>query len=296
MHIHQNLVKKYPCEMSNFHTSINIFDTINSGQIFLWRNYENAWFIVNGQEIIFVNQEQFENPTLTKDAKKFFRASDNIKKILKHIMQDKIVKKAVKHYPGLRITRQDPFQCCISFIMSSNSNIPNIRTRLQNLCKKFGPKITFKKKEFSVFPTPKTLGNATLHDIRECGLGYRSKYVLDTSRAIVSEEIDFDELKKVNYQESKELLLKLPGIGDKVADCIMLFSLEKLEAFPLDTWVTKILQKYYSNKFCTDKKTISKKQYEKIHQQVLDHFGIYAGYSQQFLFKMERDLNEKKWL
>ena len=76
----------------------------------------------------------------------------------------------------------------------------------------------------------------------------------------------------------------------------MLFSLEKLEAFPLDTWVTKILEKYYPNKFGMDKKTISKKRYEKIHQQILDHFGNFAGYSQQFLFKMERDLNAKKWL
>ena len=246
--------------------------------------------------IIVVNQKQFEKVTLTKETKKFFRTDDDIKKILKNITRDKIVKKAVKHYPGLRITRQDPFQCCISFIISANSNIPNIRSSLQKLCKKFGRKIRFGKKEFFIFPSPKTLGNATLYDLQECGLGYRSKYVLDTSRAIISGEINFDELKKSNYQESRESLLKLPGIGGKVADCIMLFSLEKLEAFPLDTWVTKILEKYYPNKFCMDKKTISKKRYEKIHQQILDHFGNFAGYSQQFLFKMERDLNAKKWL
>jgi len=282
--------------MSDFHTGISIHDTIKSGQIFLWNNYENTWFVVNGQEIITVNQEQFDNLKLTREVKKFFRTDDDTKKILKYIMQDKIVKKAVNHCPGLRITREDPFQCCISFIISANSNIPNIRTRLQKLCKKFGRVIRFEKKEFAVFPSPKSLGNATLTDLQECGLGYRSKYVLDASRAVISGEINFEELKKSNYEESRESLLKLPGIGGKVADCIMLFSLEKLEAFPLDTWILKILQKYYSNKFCTDKKTISKKQYEKIHQQVLDHFGIYAGYSQQFLFKMERDLNEKKWL
>jgi len=281
--------------MFDFHASINIHDTINSGQIFLWENYKNTWFIVNGHNIIVVNQKQFENVTLTKETKKFFRTDDDIKKILKNITRDKIVKKAVKHYPGLRITRQDPFQCCISFIISANSNIPNIRTSLQKLCKKFGRKIRFEKKEFFIFPSPKTLGNATLHDLQECGLGYRSKYVLDTSRAVISGEINFDELKKSNYQESRESLLKLPGIGGKVADCIMLFSLEKLEAFPLDTWILKILQKYYSDKFHIEEK-ITKKKYENTHQQVLNHFGIYSGYSQQFLFKMERDLNEKKWL
>ena len=282
--------------MFDFHTNVNIRDTINSGQIFLWENYKNTWFIVNGHDIIVANQNQFENTTLTKETKKFFRTDDDIKKILKNITQDKFVKKAVKHCPGLRITRQDPFQCCISFIISANSNIPNIRTRLQKLCKKFGRKVRFEKREFFTFPNPKALGNATLHALQGCGLGYRSKYVLDTSRAVVSGEVDFDELKKSNYQETRESLLKLPGIGGKVADCIMLFSLEKLEAFPLDTWVTKILGKYYSNKFCMDKKTITEKRYEKIHQQVLDHFGSFAGYSQQFLFKMERDLNAKKWL
>ena len=104
-----------------------------------------------------------------------------------------------------------------------------------------------------------------MQELNQCKLGYRSKYVLDTSRAIASGEIDLDELKKMKYEQAKELLLESSGIGDKVADCIMLFSLEKLDAFPLDTWTLKILQKYYSDIFCIDKKTISKKRYEDIH-------------------------------
>ena len=282
--------------MPDLHTNINIHETINSGQIFLWENYGNEWFVIDGDDIIMGKQAPFEIITFSKTTKKFFREDDNYQKILKNITKDKFVKEAANHYPGLRVTRQDPFQCCISFIVSANSNIPNIRMRLGKLCKKFGKKIRFQKREFFLFPEPKRLANSTLQDLQECKLGYRSKYVLDTSRAIASGEIDFDELKKVSYDESKKLLLKLPGIGDKVADCVMLFSLEKLEAFPVDTWILKILQKYYSNNFCVDKKTISKKRYENIHQHILDHFGKYAGYSQQFLYKMERDLNEKKWL
>ena len=282
--------------MPDHHTNINIRETINSGQIFLWENYGNEWFVIDGDDIIMGKQTPFEVLTFSKMAKKFFREDDNYEKILKNITKDKIVKNATERYPGLRVTRQDPFQCCISFIISSNSNIPNIRMRLQKLCRKFGTKVRFEEREFFLFPRPKMLAKATLQDLQECKLGYRSKYVLDASRAVASGEIDFDELKKADYRECKELLLKLPGIGDKVADCVMLFSLEKLEAFPLDTWIVKILQKYYSDNFCMDKKTISKKRYENIHQDVLDHFGKYAGYSQQFLYKMERDLNEKKWL
>ena len=282
--------------MPNLHNHINIHETINSGQIFLWENYRDTWFVIDGDDIIMARQTPFKIMTFSKKPKNFFREDDNYEKILKNITCDKIVKNAIKHYPGLRVTRQDPFQCCISFIISANSNIPKIRMGLQKLCRKFGTKVMFQKKEFFLFPRPKMLAKATLQDLQECKLGYRSKYVLDTSSIIASGEIDFDELKKADYQEAKELLLKLPGIGDKVADCIMLFSLEKLEAFPLDTWLVKILQKYYSDDFCVDKKTISKNKYENMHRSVLEHFGKYAGYSQQFLYKMERDLNKKKWL
>ena len=275
---------------------INIRETINSGQVFLWENYGDQWFVIDGQDVIMARQTPFESYTLSKSVKKFFREDDKYEKILKNIRKDKIVKKAAAHYPGLRITRQDPFQCCISFIVSSNSNIPNIRMRLQKLCRKFGTKVRFQKRDFFLFPEPKRLAKATLQELKECKLGYRSKYVLDTSRSIASGEIDLDELKKIKYAQVRELLLKLPGIGDKVADCIMLFSLDKLDAFPLDTWVIKILQKYYSGNFCIDKKTISKKRYEDVHQNAVEYFGKYAGYSQQFLYKMERDLNEKKWL
>ena len=282
--------------MPDLDIKISLHETINSGQIFLWENYGNEWFVLDGNDIIMGKQTPFEVITFSKIAKNFFREDDNYEKILKDITKDKIVKKATNRYPGLRITRQDPFQCCISFIVSSNSNIPNIRMRLQKLCRKFGKKVRFQKRDFVLFPEPKRLARATLQELKECKLGYRSKYVLDTSQAIASGEVDLDELKKMKYEQVREVLLKLPGIGDKVADCVMLFSLEKLDSFPLDTWMLKILQKYYSNNICIDKKSISEKRYEDIHQNVLEHFGKYAGYSQQFLYKMERDLNEKRWL
>ena len=282
--------------MDNPHFDVNVYDTINSGQIFLWENYKDVWFVINGQNVIVMRQNPSEILKLSDETKKFFRNDDDFKEIVRSISRDKIVKNAVKHYPGLRITRQEPFQCYISFIISANSNIPNIRLGLQKLCRKFGAKTYVEKREFFVFPTPQILARATMSDLLGCGLGYRAKYVKSASHAVVSEEIDFDYLKKTKYQIAKESLLKIPGIGGKVADCILLFSLEKLEAFPLDTWMTKIMQKYYSNKFSIGKNTITKKRYERIHQEVIDYFGNFAGYSQQFLFKMERDLNEKKWL
>ena len=134
---------------SNFH--VNVRDTINSGQTFLWENYKNVWFVINGQNVIVIRQNPSEVLKLSNEAKKFFRNNDDFKDIVRSISRDKIVKNAVKHYPGLRITRQEPFQCYISFIVSANSNIPNIRMGLQKLCRKFGAKTYVEKREFFVF-------------------------------------------------------------------------------------------------------------------------------------------------
>ena len=189
--------------MPNLHNHINIHETINSGQIFLWENYRDTWFVIDGDDIIMARQTPFKIMTFSKKPKNFFREDDNYEKILKNITCDKIVKNAIKHYPGLRVTRQDPFQCCISFIISANSNIPKIRMGLQKLCRKFGTKVRFQKKEFFLFTRPKMLAKATLQDLQECKLGYRSKYVLDTSSIIASGEIDFDELKKLITKKPK---------------------------------------------------------------------------------------------
>jgi len=274
----------------------NVHDTINSGQVFLWQNHENIWFGIDGQNIIQISHKPFQNIILSQKARNFLRDDDDFAKIVKSISKDKIVKEAIKHSPGLRITRQNPFQCYISFIVSANSNIAKIRMCLEKLCRRFGTKIQFKNKDFFLFPKPQRLASATLQELQECGLGYRSSYIIDAARAVLSGEINFNFLKKTDYHTAKESLVKIPGIGNKVADCIMLYSLEKLEAFPLDVWMSKILEKYYSDKFDIDTKTITAKKYDMIHQRAIDYFGSHAGYAQQFLFKMERDLYEKKWL
>jgi len=196
----------------------------------------------------------------------------------------------------LRILKQDPFQCLISFIVSSNSNIQKIKTSLENISKKFGEKIEFENQEFFLFPKPEKLSNASINEIRNCGVGYRDKFIKEAANMIFSKEIDFQSLKKSNYFETKKSICSIPGVGNKVADCIMLFSLNKLEAFPLDRWMIRILEKYYSNEFHLETKTITEKQYEMLHKKIVNYFGPYAGYAQQFLFKMERENYQKKWL
>ena len=275
--------------------SINLDHTINSGQVFLWKKINTKWYGVDGDKILVLQNNQKFDKNI-KHEYDFLRLGDNFAQISKDLKNDKNVKKAIKLYPGLRLLRQNPFQCYISFIVSSNSNIPNIQSRLQKLCRMFVRKKTVNNNDFFLFPEPSDLAKASIDDIQKCGLGYRSKAVKSASLSIINKKIDFELLKKTDYFDAKKELKKIFGIGDKVADCILLFSLEKLEAFPLDIWMLRVLQKYYSKDFQISTKTITEKTYDNLHEIAVKHFGCYAGYAQQFLFKMERDLYKKKWL
>ena len=275
--------------------TINVENSINSGQVFLWKKNEKYWYGVNGQDVLKIdnsgNIKSYQNNKID-----FFRKKDDIEKIIKSISKDSVTKKAVKQYIGLRILEQDPFQCLISFIVSSNSNIPKIKLNLENISKKFGKKIKFQNQEFFLFPNPKKLAKISINEITSCGVGYRAKFIKEAAKIIDKKEIDFDYLKKCDYQDAKENICQIPGVGNKVADCVLLFSLDKLEAVPLDRWIIRILGKYYAKKFEMNTKTITEKQYNILHKKIVNHFGPFAGYSQQFLFKMERENYQKKWL
>ena len=274
---------------------INLENTINSGQVFLWKKIGSFWYGVNGQDVLKINEA---NQVKSYQSHKvdFFRKKDDMRKIIQSISKDEITSMAIKKYLGLRILRQDPFQCLISFIVSSNSNIQKIQSNLKNLTKKLGKKVEFDKNEFYLFPDSKSIENSTVEQINSCGLGYRSKFVFEAAKMVESKQLDFEYLKKCNYQKAKKIIQTVPGVGSKVADCILLFSLDKLDAFPIDRWMVRVLEKYYLNKFKLKTKSITEKQYQELHEKIIDYFGPFAGYTQQFLFKMERDNHQKKWL
>ena len=274
---------------------VNFDYSINSGQVFLWKKIDAKWYGIDGKRVLVLENAQKFKKNMKYETD-FFRLDDNFEKISNDLKNDNYVRNALKMFPGLRLIRQNPFQCYISFIVSSNSNIPNIKSRLQNLCKTFGRRKMVDGKEFFLFPEPSDLANASVLDIKKCGLGYRAKAVKTASLSVLDKKIDFDFLKKIDYHTAKEELIKVFGIGNKVADCILLFSLEKLEAFPLDRWMLRILQKYYSKEFQISTKTLTEKTYDQLHENIVEHFGSYAGYAQQFLFKMEREMYKKKWL
>jgi len=275
--------------------SIDIDNSINSGQVFLWEKQGSDWYGIDGQDILKINKNGVIK-SIRNLKTDFFRKNDNIEEIIKSISKDKTVKEAVKEYEGLRLFRQDPFQCLISFIISSNSNIQKIKNSLEKITKKFGKKVKIQNKEFFLFPEPEKMAKATIDEIKSCGVGYRAPFIKEAAKMVILKKIDFEYLKKCDYHEAKKNICLVPGIGNKVADCVMLFSLNKLESFPLDTWMIKILEKYYSKEFKIETKTITQKQYELLHEKIVNYFGPYCGYAQQYLFKMEREKNDKKWL
>ena len=169
--------------------SINIDNSINSGQVFLWEKNGNDWYGINGQDILKINKNGIIKSLLNSKTN-FFRKNDNMQEIIKSISKDEIVKKSVKQYVGLRIFKQDPFQCMISFIISSNSNIQKIKSSLEKISKKFGTKVKIQNKEFFLFPKPEKLANASIEEIKKCGVGYRAPFIKQASKMIVLKKIN----------------------------------------------------------------------------------------------------------
>jgi N-glycosylase/DNA lyase len=260
-----------------------------------------SWYGIHGSHVVRISAVQGEYeflsfPDLKSCERAIFRLDDDIERIISEITRDKLMSALVRQYAGLRLMRQDPEQCIFSFTCSSNTNIPMIRTMLRNLARKFGERVVVDGREFFTFPKAKKIHEATTADIRTCGLGYRAKAVKAVAESIVNGSLDLDALQKAKYEDAKEELLKVYGIGNKIADCVMLFSLEKLEAFPIDVWIARSLARHY--KFLSDSEfgeKLSPLQYVSLSGAMRAYFGEYAGYAQQFLFYHMRQQAHRKW-
>ncbi|CRZ35150.1 N-glycosylase/DNA lyase [Herbinix hemicellulosilytica] len=166
---------------------------------------------------------------------------------------DNFLKEAAKYGKGIRILRQDPFEMLISFIISQNKNIPAIKSCIEKICEVYGNKTEDKTtgKVYYTFPTPNKLAEAKKEDLRALKLGYRDEYIIEASRAVYLGKIDLEALKACSHEEAVKTLKSIKGIGDKVANCISLFGLHHIEAFPIDVWMKRVLSEYYDNKFDT---------------------------------------------
>ena len=292
----------------NSRCTLNINSTINSGQSFLWEKRDKSWYGIYEESVLKITEyekngekayEYDSFPKIENWQQHVFRFDDKYDRIMKEISgKDSIIDNVTKKYRGLRIMRQRPIQCIISFLCSSNNNIPRIRLILRNLSKKFGKKVEWDGNEFYTFPSLLTLHTTSVPELLLCGLGYRAEFVIKTVREIIKQETDMVKLAEMDYDKAKQEILKLSGVGDKIADCILLFSLNKLEAFPIDTWIIKFFQKKLNQILDEDmkiKEKITPNQYRALSKKIREHYGRYSGYAQQYLYYSIREENGRKW-
>lgn len=193
---------------------------------------------------------------------------------------DDNLKKAIEYGYGIRILNQEPWECLVSFIISTQNQIPRIKKIVSSLSEKFGQKINIGDRVYHSFPDAPSLKGVTEEDLSFLKAGYRAGYIIDAVNKITSGEINLDSIFDMDYISAKKELMKIKGVGEKVADCVLLFSYGKTEAFPIDVWVGRIMRSLYLGEEASIKE---------IRAESEKRFGKNAGIAQQYLFYYARD-------
>ena len=280
--------QRYILENVQSFEPVHIFEC---GQCFRWNKQENNSYtgivknnVINvkkeNERVIFTGNCNEDIKTICIDYFDLNKNYENIKTELSKI--DNYLANSIKYGNGIRILHQDLWETLISFIISANNNIPRIKTIIERISKTYGNKLIFQDKEYYAFPTPEELANVTVQDFRNLGLGFRDVRVYETVQKTLRKEIDLEQLEKEKDAETlRNKLLEIPGVGHKVADCIMLFSLKRYEVFPVDVWVRRVISELYFENIEQKPQTIQKFAKEQ--------YGNLAGLAQQYLFYWRRD-------
>lgn len=269
-------------------TEFDLVHTFECGQCFRWNKTEDGQYEgVFGKKALKAAQQDDKitlfNTTIDEYEniwKGYFdleRDYAGIQKILSK--DDDVLKNAVKEGRGIRILSQEPFETIISFIISANNNIPRIKLIIERMCTLFGQKIEAYGKEYYTFPDAKKIAALSREDLAPIKAGFRDKYILDAAQKICSGEVDIDKIATMDYESAKSELKKIKGVGDKVANCILLFGFGHKNAFPVDVWIRRILEYYYFDGGSVgDIEEFAKKR-----------FGELGGFAQQYLFYYARE-------
>ena len=275
--------------------SFELRDIFECGQCFRWNKQEDGSYTgvfknnvlnvkKNKDEIIF---EGICENDIQQTVKNYFDLNRNYEKIKEQLSKiDQNMKMSIEYGNGIRILNQDLWETIISFIISANNNIPRIKGIIEILSEKYGDEIKYKGNKYYTFPTQEQLKNVTVEEYRKLGLGFRDIRLYETTKMILNKQVDIENMKNnPNTIEVREELLKLSGVGPKVADCILLFSdLKRFEVFPIDVWVRRVMNDLYIKN--EDETKVNKKQIEKIAN---EKFGDLAGLAQQYLFYWRRE-------
>ena len=278
------------------YNSFNLRDIFECGQCFRWNIEEDGSYTgVFGRNVLNVKKQNnailFKGicegdiiPTII-DYFDLERDYELIKNKLEKV--DNNMKESIKYGTGIRILNQDLWETIISFIISANNNIPRIKGIIERLSENYGDKIVYNGKEYFTFPTPKQLKNVSVEEFRKLGLGFRDIRLYETTKLVLNKEVDIENLHNIKDTNIvRDELLKLSGVGPKVADCILLFStLKRFDVFPIDVWVRRVMNDLYIHK--EKEQDVSKKE---ILQIANEKFGDLEGIAQQYLFYWRREL------
>lgn len=253
---------------------MNLDLTLGCGQVFRWFRKGDWWNGVLGESEISLRQTaagvEMRGKVDEEHLLDYFRHDDDINSIYEEISVDPLISGLVRGYYGLRLIRQDPWECCLSYLLASNASFRRIQRMVENVCEKFGRKLPGGRYSF---PQPEEIVEKQERAV-ECGLGYRCRWLVDLAYDVLEKRVDLDRLGRMNYTECVKNLKKIRGVGEKVADCIALFSLNHLEAFPVDVRIKQVMKECYG----VDGSV------RKIREFGQARFGRYAGYAQEFLY------------
>ena len=276
---------------------LDLAATLESGQAFRWTREEGqsgqgTWFcgIVLGNQVwlrqapggVECTSEPGPDSVVAPLIRDYIRLDDDLPEIYSVLERDDRIRGGIDRFRGMRVLRQDPWECLVSFICSANNNIPRITRNVGDIASAFGSPILDGTSGVNAFPSAEQLAEAGEAALRELGLGFRAKYVAAAAERVSQSQIDLYSLREASYQEALDALVELPGVGDKIANCVLLFSLDKLEAFPVDVWIDRALREWY---FSPSGETVPRVRMRAWAQ---ERFGRYAGYANQYLFHQRR--------
>jgi len=272
-------------------TEVSCFDlekTLECGQAFRWnKNPDGSYTGVASCHALTVKQTEdtlcFYNITKEEFDDFWFDYFDlgrDYENIEKKLSVDSVMCCAIKYGTGIRLLKQDLWETIISFIISASNNIPRIKKIIEALCKNFGSEILYNGNVYYSFPAPEQLKKVTLADIGIIRAGFRDKYIVETARRVNAREFLLETFSGLNNNDAKKYLLSLYGVGNKVADCIMLFGLQRYNAFPVDVWIKRVMEHFYFD----DKQKISN-----VQAFAKEKFGELGGFAQQYLFYYARE-------
>ncbi len=276
--------------------SFELKDIFECGQCFRWNWQEDGSYIgVFGENVLKIKKEKkniIMEGLCKYDIKETIEEYFDLKRDYKQIKEkldkiDKNMENSIQYGQGIRLLNQDLWETILSFIISANNNIPRIKGIIERLSKTYGNVIIWRGRKYHTFPTAEQLKDVTIQQFRDLGLGFRDKRLYETTQMIVNQQVDLQAMQQnANTFQVREQLLTLSGVGPKVADCILLFSkLKRLEVFPIDVWVRRVMNDLYIQAPNEDK--VSKRQIERM---ATEKFGDLAGLAQQYLFYWRREI------